>query len=170
MPPLRAIASTTLLTVALVVFMGAAPSARTAADPIAVLVDEPAINGTYTAVSDGQYAKTNEVFRDEATVTSTWTISSTCSDVTDCSGRVTSDQGWSADAHYRSRMWSVVHRIENWERCADGTAAPGEQRFNFFKVDATTLIGWDKTIGPSGGCGINEWLTIRMPFTLTKKQ
>jgi hypothetical protein len=28
--------------------------------------------------------------------------------------------------------------------------------------------GYDRTIGPSGGCGKNLWLTIEMPFTLTK--
>src|ERR1700729_4051872 len=36
-----------------------------------------AINGTYTAVSGGQWSRTNEKFQQEATVTSTWTFTST---------------------------------------------------------------------------------------------
>jgi hypothetical protein len=29
------------------------------------------------------------------------------------------------------------------------------------------VIGWDRTTGPSGACGINKWLNITMPLTLT---
>ncbi len=39
--------------------------------------DGVAINGTYTAFSDGEWAKTNQSFHDEASVTQTWTITST---------------------------------------------------------------------------------------------
>jgi hypothetical protein len=162
----RAIALTTLPTVVLVLSFGIASSAPTPADPVEVLVDEPEINGTFTAISDGQWAKTNEVFRDEASVTSTWTITSTCSDPTTCTGRVTSDQGWSAEARYQSRTWTVFHRVENWEPCPDGTAGAGERVFTFFKITPATLIGWDKTIGDSGACGINLSLTVKMPFKL----
>ncbi len=34
--------------------------------------------------------------------------------------------------------------------------------------DTTTLAGEDSTIGPSGACGVNKWLTIKMPFTAVK--
>jgi hypothetical protein len=66
--------------------------------PPAAATEWPTLDGTYTAVSDGRWAKTREVRRDEATVTSTWTITSTCSSHVECTGRVISDQGWSADA------------------------------------------------------------------------
>ena len=121
--------------------------------------DDVAINGVFTAVSDGQWAKTNESFRDEATVTSTWTISSACSTYQDCTGTVASDQGWTADLVYVSGRWRVVRTVENWEPCPDGTAAPGEQSFTFWPArnDAvdryTHLAGWDRTVGPSGACG-----------------
>jgi hypothetical protein len=39
--------------------------------------DEIAVNGTYLATSDGQWAKTNESYHDEKSVTQTWTITST---------------------------------------------------------------------------------------------
>jgi hypothetical protein len=134
-----------------------------------VVLDDGELNGTYTAISDGQWAKTNEVYRDETSVTSTWTISSTCSTFMDCAGRVSSDQGWSADIRMQGGMWKVVHQVADWEKCADGMTAPGEQTFTFFKVDAATHVGWDKTIGPSGACGINRWLTVKMPFKLVKR-
>jgi hypothetical protein len=132
--------------------------------------DDVAVNGTYTAVSDGQWARTNESYHDEQTVTQTWTVTSSCSSFLDCTGHVTSDQGWSADARYLSGVWRVARTVEGWESCADGTAAPGDQSFQFWPdptVPPGTLVGWDKTIGPSGACGKNQWLTVTMPFKLT---
>ena len=41
--------------------------------------DQWGLNGTYVATSNGQWAQTNEIYRDEASVRSTWTISTTCS-------------------------------------------------------------------------------------------
>jgi hypothetical protein len=132
--------------------------------------DDTALKGTYTVISDGQWAQTNESYHDEKSVTQTWTITSTCSSFLDCTGRVTSDQGWSADARYLSGVWRVVRTAENWEPCADGTAAPGEQSFQFWpdKGSPPNLTGWDKTIGPSGACGFNRWLTVTMPLKLIK--
>jgi len=51
----------------------------------------------------------------------------------------------------------------------DGTAVAGQQAFTFWRgyPDASKISGWDQTIGPSGGCGFNKWLNVRMPFTLT---
>ncbi|AFM16707.1 hypothetical protein Mycch_1922 [Mycolicibacterium chubuense NBB4] len=136
--------------------------------------DDVALNGTFTAVSDGQYAKTNESFRNEATVTATWTITSSCTTFQDCTGTLTSDQGWTAQLVYASQRWRATRTIPNWEPCPDGTAAPGTQTFTFWakRLDAPDrddrLIGWDETVGPSGACGINRWLTIRMPLTVTR--
>lgn len=129
--------------------------------------DSLALNGTYTAVSDGKSAQTNYSFHDEATVTSIWTISSTCTDPMDCTGRVTSDQGWSANLRLiGGDLWVVVHDVANWEKCQDGSSAPGHQMFKFTADE--NLTGWDYTVGPSGACGANKPLTIELPFKLTK--
>ncbi len=152
------------------------PALTVAALAAAAFLNAPAtaLNGVFTAVSDGQWAKPNESFQDEATVTSTRTITSACTTYQACTGTVASDQGWTAELVYGGGRWRVVRTIENWEPCPDGTAAPGEQLFTFWpaRADApdrhTRLAGWDKTVGPSGACGINRWLTITMPFTLTR--
>lgn len=130
--------------------------------------DSVAINGTYRATSDGVWAKTNYSFHDEETVTSTWTIASTCSDYLDCTGRVTSDQGWSADLRMQSNMWFVARDLPNWERCEDGTTISGRQKFKFSVVDDNNLSGWDTTVGPSGACGVNKNLVVELPFKLVK--
>lgn len=145
--------------------------------PARASIDDLAINGRYTATSLGNWAKTNESFHDEATVKSTWTLSSSCSTAQDCTGQVTSDQGWSAPLYtHDGQMFVVKHDVPNWETCADGTSVTGHQMFTFVPVDAdgntvtvsSTLAGWDKTVGPSGACRINKWLVIEMPFRLDK--
>lgn len=130
-----------------------------------------AINGVYTAVSDGEWAKTNERYEDRPSLISTWTVSSTCQNYLDCTGRVVSDHGWSADLSYRSGQWWVAQTLPDWIRCPDGSTAPGKQGFSFWpdRANPAVLIGWDKTVGPSGACGVNRWLTIEMPFTLTPR-
>ncbi|MGH3558045.1 MAG: hypothetical protein ACRDTK_11250 [Mycobacterium sp.] len=156
----RAMASATLLAAAMIPGLGAASSAHASSDSIA-------LNGTYTATSDGAWAKTNYAYHDEPTVTSTWTITSTCRNPMDCTGRVTSDQGWSADLRLvGGTMWLVARDVENWERCEDGSTAPGHQKFKFSADEK--LSGWDYTVGPSGACGANKFLVVEMPFKLVK--
>jgi hypothetical protein len=136
-----------------------------------------AINGTYEVTSNGQWAQRNDVYRDEAVFRSTWIITSTCSSLADCSGQVTSDQGWTAPVRTTAGEWRVERTIKNWEPCPDGTAADGHQMFRFYPVDdqgqlaihgSTTLGGEDKTVAPSGACGINKPLLISIPLKLTK--
>jgi hypothetical protein len=55
-----------------------------------------AINGTYQADSIGGWAKINQQYNSEREITSTWKISTTCTTMEDCTGTVTSDQGWTA--------------------------------------------------------------------------
>lgn len=131
--------------------------------------DGIALNGTFTAFSDGVWAKTNDSYHDERSVTQTWTVSSSCTTFQDCTGTVTSDQGWTADVKYMSGSWILRRTVENWEPCIDGTAAPGIQVFTFNKgyPSAFPMKGWDTTTGPSGACGWNKQLDVRMPFTLT---
>jgi hypothetical protein len=139
------------------------PSSPAAAD-----LDDVGLNGKFTAVSDGQWAKTNDRFHDEATVTSTWTITTSCRTAVDCSGHVTSDQGWSADVTYTEPLWYVTRKLDGWMKCPDGSTAPGRQIIKFFadQFDKPMLRGWDNTLGPSGACGINKVLDVELPFKL----
>ena len=166
--PVSAIAAAILLASIMIGDLGWAPSARADGDPI---------NGTYRATSVGEWAKTNDAFHNQATVTSTWTITSSCSNAQECTGQVRSDQGWSAPLYmHDGTMWYVKHDVPNWERCPDGTAFTGQQTFTFFPAGpdgqqqpgSATLAGQDKTVGPSGACRVNKWLVINMPFRLDK--
>jgi hypothetical protein len=138
--------------------------------------DGPAINGTFTATSNGQWAQTNDAFHDEATVRSIWTIHTTCSTPIDCVGTVTSDQGWTAPIYTTSDVWYVKRDLPGWEPCPDGTSAPGQQIYRFAAVAddgtldpaSTTYAGADNTTGPSGACGKNLQLVVELPFKLVK--
>lgn len=135
-----------------------------------------AINGTYRATSLGNWAKTNNSFHDEPTVTSTWTVTSSCASAQECAGEVSSDQGWSAPlVMHDGAMWSVKRELPNWRQCPDGSALPGTQTFLFFAVApngaggldrSPTMAGKDETIGPSGACRVNKSLAVEMPFRL----
>ncbi|VEG43697.1 putative secreted protein [Mycolicibacterium flavescens] len=134
------------------------------------------LEGDFAVTSDGDRAKTNSVYFDQATVNSIWTISSTCSSPTACTGEVTSDRGWTAPLEYTVDRWIVRRTIENWVPCPDGTAAPGAQMFMFYPVDASglrkpesnILTGSDTTKGPSGACGTNARVVITMPLHMRK--
>lgn len=145
--------------------------------------DDYAINGTYVATSDGSYATTDYAFHNEATVRSTWTITSTCTADVHCTGQVTSDQGWSAPLRTEGKVWYVERDVPNWETCPDGTTFPGHQTFMFYPANANGvtqpgspyLEGRDKTVGPPFACGrtalglgARSHLTIVMPFRLDR--
>jgi hypothetical protein len=151
--------------------LGAAPLAR------ATTKEEVALNGTYRATSIGDWAQKNDTYVGVPTIISTWTISSTCDTFQECHGTVTSDKGWSAPLYMNDgEMWKLKHVVPNWERCEDGTAFDGQQIFYFYpvhddggyQVGSPTLAGRDKTVGPSGACGQNQWLDITMPLRLDK--
>jgi hypothetical protein len=144
------------------------------------------LNGTCRVMSNGDWAKNNDVFMNEKTVVQTWTMSSSCTSPQVCTGEVKSDQGWTAPLNLGGAegpgsvgdFWVVDHVVENWEPCPDGTAAPGAQKFMFWGVDEATgqrnmkrvnlLAGRDTTKGPSGACGINKQLVIELPVRLEK--
>jgi hypothetical protein len=73
-------------------------------------------------------------------------------------------------------LWYVRRDLPNWEVCPDGTAVTGRQTYTFAHVGpdglqqrgSPTLAGRDKTVGPSGACGVNRWLVVEMPFRLDK--
>jgi len=136
-----------------------------------------ALNGTFTATSNGEWARTNDVFHDERSVRAMWTITSQCSYPTECTGTVTSDQGWTAPIYQTGGEWYVKHLIDKWMPCQDGSFGPGLQVFRFkpmtadgSTVDPTsnTLVGEDATTGQSGACGRSLALFITMPFKLVK--
>jgi hypothetical protein len=147
-----------------------------------------AINGTYTATSDGTYATTDYAFHNESTVRSTWAITSTCATDEQCTGRVTSDQGWSAPLRNEGHVWYVERDVPNWETCPGGATFTGHQTFMFYpanpdgltQIGSGYLEGRDKTVGPRSACGIppiadapasgsyGKPLTIVMPFRLDK--
>ena len=136
----------------------------------------PAVNGTFLAVSNGDWAQTNESYHDEATVRATWTIATTCSDISTCSGTVVTDAGWSAPITYSAGLWKVRRDVPDWEHCADGTTVAGQQLYKFQPMDNTghvlvgsdVLGGDDTTVGASGACGVNRPLVIKMPFRLQR--
>lgn len=136
--------------------------------------DDKAVNGVFTAVSDGEWAKTNERYAYRDTIVRTWTIRSSCTTFVDCTGSVSSDEGWTAELRFSGQVWRLARTIEGFQQCGDGSTAPGEQTFIFWprRGDAPDrhdwLSGWDRTVGASGDCGVNRWHTVSRPFTLTR--
>lgn len=150
-----------LASILAVLVFGSAPASANSCDV--------PFNGTFTATSDGQWAMTRDSYHDEQTVVATWNVTTTCTNYLDCTGQVRSDQGWVGNAVCDAGTWTVTHDIPGWEPCADGTSATGTQKFMFVTIDnPNEFTGWDKTVGPSGACGKNQWQTVRMPFKLNK--
>jgi hypothetical protein len=164
---------TTATLVAATVFGGLG----TASPAQAITKEDVAVNGTFRATSIGDYAQRNDQYFGEPTVYQTWTISSTCASTQECHGTVKSDQGWSAPLYMNDgEMWKVKREVPNWESCPDGTSFSGMQTFYFFpandnggyQLGSPIFSGKDKTVGPSGACGQNQWLDIAMPFRLDR--
>ncbi len=135
------------------------------------------LNGTYTATSNGEWAKSNDILHKQASVRAVWTIDSQCSYPTECTGTVTSNQGWTAPIYQTGGEWYVKHVVPRWIPCADGSTADGLQVFRFKAMTAdgsttdpssNTLVGEDATTGPSGACGRSLAIFITMPFKLVR--
>lgn len=137
---------------------------------------EDAINGTFTATSNGEWAQMNDRFQSEATVRATWTVTSKCVLPFSCAGTVTSSLGWTEDIYRENENWYVKHYIPDWIPCPDGTRAPGLQVYRFIPANddglqqqkSDVLVGEDETTGESGACGRNKSLVLTMPFKLVK--
>lgn len=166
------LATATLLAASVFGGVGTTASVSTAR---ATTKEEVAINGTFRVTFIGDYAQRNDQYFGEPTVYQTWTISSTCETFQSCHGMVTSDHGWTAPLYMEDgQVWKIKRTAPNWERCEDGTAFSGEETLFFFPVNdnggyelgSRTLSGKDKTVGPSGACGQNQWLDIAMPLRL----
>ena len=150
----------------------------TASTAGATTKEDVAINGTFRATSIGDYARTNDQYKGEATVIQTWTITSSCVTFQECHGTVTSDDGWSAPIYMiDGQLWYIKRDVPDWEPCRDTPDTfTGQQTFYFYPVNengeftlgSPTFAGKDKTVGPSGACGRNQWLDITMPLRLDK--
>ena len=173
MRQLRTAATAMLLAASAVGFLGPVSTAR------AYTKEDVAINGTFRVTSIGNWAKINDQYNGEPTTVQTWTLSSTCTTFLSCDGTLRSDEGWSTRLYLQDgTSWLARHDIPNWERCEDGTAFTGKQIFSFYSVDtdgsgelklgSPVMAGKNKTIGPSGACGQNQWLAIEMPMRLDK--
>jgi hypothetical protein len=145
----------------------------------AITKEEVAINGTYRVTSIGNWAKINDQYNGEPTTVQVWTLNSTCSTFLECDGTVKSDEGWTARLYMIDGIsWYARREIPNWERCEDGTAFTGKQTFSFYPVNpdgsgyvelgSPVLAGRNKTVGPSGACGQNQWLTVDLPVRIDK--
>ena len=135
------------------------------------------LTGTYKVSSDGEFAKTNDVFMDQQSVVETWTANTSCISPIECTGQVTSDGGWTGSARL-DNFWYIEHDIPNWLPCSDGTFAPGHQMFILWGIDPATAEGITENIKyfagrnvtktSSGACGINKPVVIEMPVVVEK--
>ncbi|AFM18309.1 hypothetical protein Mycch_3576 [Mycolicibacterium chubuense NBB4] len=133
-------------------------------------------DGTYVVKSDGEWAKTNDVFIDEQTVVETWTVRTDCVSPIECSGEVTSDHGWTGSVKLDD-FWYVRRDIPNWMPCPDGTFATGHQLYLLYGFDpamtqrvTTTdfMAGRNVTKSDSGACGVNKPKVIELPVSLQR--
>lgn len=168
MTVMRRIGASVLIWTAAVATLPAAPASASA---------DGSLNGTYTATSNGEWARTNDVFHNEQNVRAIWTISSQCSYPGECTGTVNSDQGWSTPIYQTGGLWYVKHVVPKWITCWDGSTYDGFQVYHFkgmtsggdmIDPTADVLIGEDGTTGPSGACGRSYPLFVNMPFKLAK--
>jgi hypothetical protein len=146
-----------------------------------------ALNGTYRVLSDGEWAKSSagphgqggaDVFIDQQTVIETWTVSTDCVSPIECTGKVTSDRGWTGTIRLDD-FWYVDHEIPNWLPCPNGTFAPGHQKFILMGFNPATnerltrernfLMGRNQTKAASGACGANKPVVIEMPVRMEKQ-
>lgn len=139
--------------------------------------EEFAMNGTYSVVSNGEWARMNDRYQDEPSVRSTWTVATTCTSAITCAGTVTSSLGWTENVYTGTgNMWYVKHYVPDWIPCPDGTRAPGLQVYRFYPSSEEGLsqrisdlwVGEDQTTGESGNCGRNKSLVLNLPVKITK--
>ena len=136
------------------------------------------LNGTWRVLQNGEWARTNQVLIDEKVTVETWTITSSCVSPLECTGQVTSDQGWTAAINMVKVYWIVNRDIPNWAPCPDGTFAPGHQKFTVWGINPALnerdlritdlLAGRVITETDSGACGVNKPLDIEVPVRMER--
>ncbi|OFJ51290.1 Rv2253/PknI dimerization domain-containing protein [Mycolicibacterium grossiae] len=159
--------------------LGAALLATTllAAPEATAEYEKYAMNGTFSVVSNGEWARMNDRYQDEPSVRSTWDVTTTCSSAITCSGKVTSSLGWTEDVYTMAgNLWFVKHYVPDWIPCPDGTRAPGLQVYKFYPANedgqseriSDLWVGEDITTGESGNCGRNKSLVLNLPVKISK--
>jgi len=111
-------------------------------------------------------------------VIQTWTITSSCVSPIECTGEVTSDQGWTAPVRLGPDWWILDRVVPNWIPCPGGGFADGFQKFMFWGVNPVVnerdlkirdlMAGRDLTKGSSGACGVNKPLVIELPLRVER--
>jgi hypothetical protein len=143
-----------------------------------------ALNGTYRAFSNGEWAQTSagpngaggaQVYIDQPSKLETWTVNSDCVSPIECYGEVRSDAGWTARLYWNGDSWQADRDIPNWQPCPDGTAADGHQHFALWGWTPETseknknrnlIVGYERTESPSGACGYNKPVVTQLPMRL----
>lgn len=143
------------------------------------------LNGTYSVMSDGEWALRNagpfgmggaQSFFDQQTVVETWTVTTECASPIECFGEVRSDRGYTATIRLED-FWLIDHDVPNWLPCPNGTFAPGHQKFilegvnparNEFVNNPDFLVGRNVTKSASGACGRNQPVVVEMPVKMQK--
>src|SRR4051794_32981319 len=136
------------------------------------------LNGTWRVMSNGEWARTNQVLIDEKTIIENWTISSSCVSPLECTGTVTSDKGWTAPINFVKVYWILNRDIPSWAPCPDGTFATGHQKFTVWGINPVLnerdlritdlLAGRNITETESGACGRNQPLDIELPVRMER--
>ena len=84
------------------------------------------LNGTYSAVSNGEWAKHNDSFTPEGVKRDVWRMSSSCESTNRCDGTITSlNEGWTIPLRFLNDHWVAPRTIPNWAPCETGGAATG---------------------------------------------
>ncbi len=157
--------------------MGVGVAGTVAMAPSAMAYD-PSINGTYTATAVGSWARSRQVFHQEAVVRSTWKITTSCVHRLRLHRQVVSDQGWTAPLKmFDGLNWYLKREIPDWERCPDGSSHPGDGLHHFYPANPETgeisfgssvLAGRDNTIGTERRLRAKHPLDIEQPLRLDK--
>src|SRR5215470_8739530 len=136
------------------------------------------LNGTWRVLTNGEWARTNQVLIDEKVVVQTWSITSSCVSPLECTGTVTSDQGWSAPINFVKVYWILNRDIPNWAPCPDGTFATGHDKWTVWGINPTLnerdlkitdlIVGRQITETDSGACGVNKPLDIEIPVRMER--
>lgn len=136
------------------------------------------LNGTWNSFSNGDYARTNDVFMDEQSIIQTLTINTDCVSPIECEGTIKSDQGWTAALRLQFGFWTADRVVPHWLPCPDGSFADVNEKLIFWGIDPShnqrdlkitdLMAGRDQFKGPSGGCGINKPINVEYPLRLER--
>jgi hypothetical protein len=142
--------------------MAAPPSPPPTSSSKPAVAGEP-LNGTYAATTDNSKRTVNGLTTPTPNDTSTWTITSTCTDDT-CTGQVTSDHGWNAPAELAHGRWTVKFDKPDAVQCPNGPSVPATVAYSFV---ARTLTGTAILASLMGACGPGQ-IVVSAPWALVK--